>query len=122
MHLHQLGHAHEHSQVHIHEDNIDPVLSDDSVNHTHVSNAHLSSDDSHDSHHDQVMSESDVSPNGVVSKENPKAPLLALILVLILLLQIPSKSRQARFVTGKQRRCWRPHFTPPSRAPPVTLQ
>lgn len=111
LHVHLLGHDH-----HNHHDHQGQLLADD---HTHISIAHLSLDNSHSDYHDQVVYESDVCPDCLLTKISNKAPLTALLSILFILLLI-----------GVNRHTYELHrddnilfsywfyFTPPLRAPP----
>lgn len=111
LHVHSLGHDH-----HNHHDHQGQLLEGD---HTHISIAHLSLDNSHSDHHDQVIYESDACPDCLLTKIANKAPLAVLLSVLFILLLI-GIYRQ----TYERRRddifsfSYRFHFTPPLRAPP----
>jgi hypothetical protein len=112
-HVHTLDHDHYHDQ-HNHPDQL--TLDE----HNHISIAHLSADNSHSDHHDQVIYENDACPDCLLTKISSKVPLTALLVALFILL-----------LTGVYRLTYvrrrddiifflrRPHFTPPLRAPPV---
>ena len=111
LHVHSLGHDH-----HNHHDHEDSLLAGD---HTHVSTAHLSLDDSHGKYHDQVIYESKACPDCLLTKIFNNVPLTALLSVLFMLLLIGVYRR-----TDELRRddniifthCF--HLIPPLRAPP----
>ncbi|WP_455218554.1 hypothetical protein [Kaarinaea lacus] len=116
-HDHFHGHSQHHSQQHKHDSLPDQLIT---AEHTHISIAHLSVDSSHSSHHDRVIFESDACPDCLLTKISSKVPLAALLSVLFILLLFGIYRR-----TYERRRddnilyLFRPHFTPPLRAPPV---
>lgn len=112
LHVHDIGHDH-HDQ-HSHSDQITVI------EHNHVSIVHLSLDDSHGDHHDQVIYESDACPDCLLTKVFNNVPLAALISVLFILLLF-GISRRTFIRQGEEHKVqtrW-PHFTPLLRAPPV---
>ena len=114
LHVHALDHDHHQHDHHTHKNEL--LASD----HSHVSIAHLSLDNSHSDHHDKVIYESDACPDCLLTKVSSKLPLAALLAVLFTLLlmgvcRLAFVQRRDIFVFFS-RRC---HFTPPLRAPPV---
>ena len=109
MHVHDIGHDH-----HSHSDQITMV------EHSHVSIAHLSLDDSHGNHHDKVIYESDACPECLLTKVFNIIPLTGLISLLFILLLFGS-SRYTTIRQGNEHNIqtrWQ-HFTPLLRAPPL---
>ena len=115
LHVHSLEHHHSHGITHG-ADLIDAVLPDH--DHKDVALAHLSMDESHADHHQQVLSETDVSPDSVLSKLFGKLLLAALLLVL-LFTALLSKAHLGYCANASVSLFWRPHLVPPLRAPPV---
>lgn len=116
LHVHAVDHDHHQHHSHNH-DSLHEQLS--TVEHSHISIAHLSADTSHSNHHDQVIYESDACPDCLLTKISSKAPLAALLSVLFILLLTGTYRN-----TYERRRddnilfsCWL-YFTPPLRAPP----
>ena len=110
LHVHSLGHDH-----HNHHDHQGQLLVGD---HTHVSIAHLSLDNSHSDYHNQVIYESDACPDCLMTKFY-KAPLTALLIVLFILLLIGVyRHTLKRLCDGNALFLYRFHFAPPLRAPP----
>lgn len=111
LHVHSLSHEH-----HNHHDHQGQLSEGD---HTHISIAHLSLDNSHSDYHDQVIYESDACPDCLLTKISTKVPLTALVSVLFILLLIGvyrlayERRRDNNFLFS----CWF-YFTPPLRAPP----
>jgi len=115
LHVHVIDH--DHHQLHSH-DNL--LGQSSSVEHTHISIAHLSADSSHSNHHNQVIYESDACPDCLLTKISSKAPLAALLSVLFLLLLISVyRHTYERRREDNILRLFRFHFMPPLRAPPV---
>lgn len=112
LHVHPLSHNH-----HSHHDHQSPLLVGD---HSHISIAHLSLDNSHSNQHDQVIYESDACPDCLLTKISNKVPLTALLAVLFVLLLFGvyrhTYVHRRDVIVLFSRWC---HFTPPLRAPPV---
>ena len=113
LHAHPIGHDH-----HIHHDHNPDQFS--VTDHSHVSIAHLSLDDSHADHHDQVIYESDASPDCLLIKILDNIPLTALmsLLFVLLLFGICRNTYFRQWDKHNIRTRWS-HFTPLLRAPPV---
>jgi len=111
LHVHGLGH--DHDQRHSH-------TCPKAVEHPHLSEPHLSTDLSHDDYHDEVVSELDANPDGLLKKVSSTVLILALFaMVLTLLLsgfnQLISHRRRDNGVNLS----WRYLYSPPLRAPPL---
>lgn len=110
LHVHSLDHDQQHSHI----------ATEAAAEHSHLSEAHLSTDVSHSDHHDEVVSELDVSSHGLLKKVSSSVLTLALLVTMFALL-LPAFYRQ----TFHRRRDidtilpWRYHLSPPLRAPPL---
>lgn len=112
LHVHDL--THDHDQQHSHSP------TEEEVNHSHLSVAHLSSDISHVDHHEEVVTEIDTSQNGLLIKVSSSISLLALLATALTLL-LPSFNRYT-FHPRRENDTnipWRYHTSPPLRAPPL---
>ena len=116
LHVHSFGHDHDQQHSHIALE----VEVEVEVEHSHLSEAHLSTDVSHDDHHSEVVSELDANPNGLLKKVSSSALTLALFATVLTLLfpgfyqQIFHRRRdKAVFLP------WRYLLSPPLRAPPL---
>ncbi len=113
LHLHSLDHGQDKHLSHAH-------ATDEASDHTHLSKAHYAHDSSHDEHHDVVLSEVDVSPNGVLKKLSNNTLTLALFALLFTLLlsgslrQVVHRHRENRLAPLE-----RYLLSPPLRAPPL---
>lgn len=112
LHTHDLDHNHDQQHGH--------TPSEAAVEHSHLSEAHLSTDVSHDDHHDEMTSELDANPNGLLKKVSNSVLTLALLATVFILLfpgfyqQIFHRRRgKAIFIP------WRYLLSPPLRAPPL---
>ena len=111
LHVHNVGHDH---HTHHHPDALE--LDD----HQHVSIAHLSLDDSHSDHHDQLFYESNACPDCLLTKISNNVHSLA-VLALLFTLLLFGLCRHVYFSRRDSQptdRRW-PHFTPLLRAPPL---
>lgn len=112
LHVHELAHGHEQHRGHI--------AAAETLEHSHLSVAHLSSDISHSDHHQEVLSEIDASQDGIQVKMY-NGILLPAILAIFFTLILPGFYR----FTFHTRRAndkiipWRYHISPPLRAPPL---
>lgn len=115
LHVHLLDHSHNHGGLldHNHEEG--------EVNdHTHVAKLHFSHDASHDSHHDNVMSEVEISPEGVAKNLSVKLLTFALFAFLVTTLFF----NQCRLIVQRNQENTPLDFeryvvSPPLRAPPL---
>jgi len=113
LHLHTLDHSQDEHLNHSH-------AADEASDHAHLSKAHYAHDRSHDEHHDAVLSEVDVSPNGVLKKLSNNTLALALFAILFTLL-LPAPLRQVVHRHRESRLAPLEHYllSPPLRAPPL---
>lgn len=112
-HVHTLDHDHHHDDQN-HPDQLTVA------EHNHVSIAHLSADNSHSDHHDQVIYESDACPDCLLTKISSKAPFTVLLAALfILLLTGVCRHTYVRRQDDDITILRRSYFAPPLRAPPV---
>lgn len=112
LHVHDLNH--DHDQQHSHSP------AEGTVNHSHLSVAHLSSDTSHVDHHEEVVTEIDTSQDGLLIKVSSSISLLALLATVLTLL-LPGFNRYT-FLPRRENGTnipWRYHISPPLRAPPL---
>jgi len=111
LHVHSIDHDHDRQHSHITAEAV--------TEHSHLSEVHLSSNISHGDHHDEVVSEHDASPNGLLKKASSNVVMLALLATVLSLL-FPGFYQQ----TFHRRRDkdailpWRYLLSPPPRAPP----
>ena len=111
LHIHNFKHNH----VSQHEN----ILSEGFIEHSHVSKAHLSVDNTHLDQHNAVMSEVDISPDGLLKKMSGDVFTLFLLVSVLVLLLLSSYQYIFQF-----RRNDKPYFSsrflksPPLRAPP----
>jgi hypothetical protein len=116
LHVHDLGHGldRKHDLQHSHID------SEFVAEHAHLSEAHLSTDVSHGDHHDELVSELDASPDGLLKKVSTSVLTLALFAAVLALLfphfyQLTFLRRRDKDVILS----WRYLLSPPLRAPPL---
>lgn len=112
LHVHDLDHDHDQQHGHI--------PAEDTVEHSHLSVAHLSSDISHADHHEEVVSEIDASQDGLLIKLSSSISLLAILATVFTLLL--SGFYRYRFYLRRENDSnipWRYHMSPPLRAPPL---
>lgn len=111
LHVHNFDHDHDQRHGHI---------TAGAAEHSHLSEAHLSTDVSHGDHHDEVVSELDASPDGLLKKASSNVVVLALLATLFTLLlpgfyqQIFHRRRDKGAILPR-----RYHLFPPLRAPPL---
>ncbi|MCF6336458.1 MAG: hypothetical protein L3J84_00695 [Gammaproteobacteria bacterium] len=114
LHVHNLDHGHNNHLINDHtHDAIDKA-----ANHSYLSKAHFTHDTSHD-HHGSVVSEVDISPDGVLKNTNNSVFSIALFALFFTLIT---------FISSRQlvQRCRESKLTlhsdyllsPPLRAPP----
>ena len=114
LHAHDLGHGDEHhsSDGHIH-------AIEATGDHGYLSKVHFAHDTSHSEHHDDVVSEIDISPDGLLKNTNNSVfaiMLFALFFILMVLIssrQLIQRCRESQLIL---RSCQ--IFSPPLRAPP----
>lgn len=112
LHVHSFGH--DHDQRHSH------IALEVEVEHSHLSEVHLSTDVSDDDHHDEAVSELDLSPSGLLKKVSNSVLTLALLATVLTLLfpgfyqQIVHRRRDKDVFLP-----WRYLLSPPLRAPPL---
>ena len=110
-------------KLHVHSFDHDPHQNHHSIDnlndHSHLSEAHLSIDISHEDHHDEVTSEIDACPDCILKQASGNVLVLAL-LVMALTLFLPGLSRYIfHRHHGVVSIPWRHHLFPPLRAPPL---
>lgn len=111
---------HVHSIDHDHDQQHSYITAKGVTEHSHLSEVHLSSDISHGGHHDEVVSEFDASPDGLLKKFSSNVVMLALLATVHSLLSLGFYKQ-----TFHRRRDegailpWRYLFSPPPRAPPL---
>lgn len=114
LHVHSFGQEHDHDQQYSH------IAAEAVAEHSHLSEAHLSTDISHGDHHDEVVSELDASPDGLLKKVSSNILTLALLATVFILL-LPTFYQQT-FHRRRDKNSflpWRYLFSPPLRAPPL---
>lgn len=112
IHSHNLDH--DHFQKHGHNS------IENTAEHSHLAKAHLSTDISHADHHDEVVSETDVSPNALLKNISSQVLTLAL-LVTALTLHFPKFYQYLSYRRHNDdiRLLRRYQHSPPLRAPPL---
>ena len=113
LHVHLLDHSHSDFHDHSHADGEDD-------NHVHVTKFHLSHDASHHDHHDHVVSEIEISPEGV--SKNLSAKFLVIALFALLLTTIFFNQRHIIVSRNRENALLdfgRYAISPPLRAPPL---
>ena len=113
LHVHSLDHASKQNHTHNH------MVFEDTASHSHLSIAHYSTDLSHSDYHDEVVSEMDASPHGLLEKVSNSVRTLALLAVFLTLfcLYFYRNLLYKRLLNGTVIH-WRYLFSPPLRAPP----
>jgi len=109
--------------LHVHSFDHDPLQNHHSIadlnDHSHLSEAHLSVDFSHNDHHDKVTSEIDASPDCILKQVSANVTVIALLaMALTLLLSGLCRNtflRYCRYVALSRRY----HLFPSLRAPPL---
>ncbi len=115
LHAHPLDHGHGESVAHAHHH-----AGDGAGDHTHLSRAHYAHDSSHDDFHDDVVSDIDVTPDGILKNLSGSTLVLALfVLFLLLPLSLPLLRVVQRPGEGKPSLPGRYVLSPPLRAPPL---
>ncbi len=112
LHVHNLDHGHDGHLQHTH-------TTDEGGAHTRLSKAHYAHDRSHAEYHDNIVSEVEVAPEGVLKSLSSKILTLALLAILFTLL-LPAPSRQLPHRRRESRLTLHRHhlLSPPLRAPP----
>ncbi|MEN8180010.1 MAG: hypothetical protein ABFS39_15520 [Pseudomonadota bacterium] len=111
LHVHSIDH--DHDQRHGH-------MTTEAAEHSHLSEAHLSSDVSHGDHHDEVVSELDASPDGLLKKVSSNVFMLALLATVFSLLLLGFYQHAFHRRSDNDAILpWRYLLSPPSRAPPL---
>jgi len=113
LHVHSLDHGHDDHQGHAH-------AIDEADGHSHLSKAHFTHDTSHDDHHNGVISEIDISSDGVLKKASSSIFAIALIVFLFALLVL---TPSLQLIVGRwhERKLFSYRYyslSPPLRAPP----
>ena len=112
LHVHNLDHGHDEYIGHAH-------AADQASDRSRLSKAHYAHDRSHDDHHNGVVSEVDVTPDGVLKNLSGNTLTLALFALLFtLLLSAPSLQVVHRYRESKPILYGRYLLSPPLRAPP----
>ena len=112
IHSHNLDHDHFQEHGHNSIENI--------AEHSHIAKAHLSTDISHADHHDEVVSETDASPNALL--KNISSQVLTLTLLVTTFLLLSPKFYQYLSYRRRNDDIWLPRryqYSPPLRAPPL---
>jgi hypothetical protein len=119
LHVHSLDHDHDHHHGHANLSVTEENLHIENK-HTHLSIAHLSTDDSHIDHHDEVISESDACPDCLLTKIAAKTPFMALLAILftLVLSELFRYTLNRRVDEDEPVPSRRYHLTPVLRAPP----
>ena len=112
LHVHDLDHSHSH-----HQQVIDEAEHHD---HHHINNLHFAIDGSHADHHDESVTEIDITPNGIVKLVISQMLIAFALIFFLLILPIRSNilgrlhvGNEASFVRSL---CYL--LSPPLRAPP----
>lgn len=114
LHVHDLDHHHQQNQQHSH------TVAEVDAEHSHFSIAHLSTDTSHIDHHDELVSELDVSPDSLLQKiSNSVLPLVLFSFVIILFFAVFFRPIAYLYQGNTASSPWRYLFSPPQRAPPL---
>ncbi|MCK5649430.1 MAG: hypothetical protein KAI22_11180 [Gammaproteobacteria bacterium] len=109
--------------LHVHTFDHEQEYSHDStevaIEHIHLTEAHLSTDISHGDEHDQIMSEVDVSQDGLMKKVSSNLIMLALFTIVLTILTSHFYLRIFyRYRDNDAAIPWRYLLSPPLRAPP----
>ena len=112
LHVHNLDH--DHGQQH------NQTLAEGTLEHSHLSVAHISSDVSHDDHHEKVVTEIAVSQESLLIKASCVISLLALLATaftffLLVFYRYTFHSHREHDANIP----WRYYISPPLRAPPL---
>ncbi|MDX2502974.1 MAG: hypothetical protein QNL62_00655 [Gammaproteobacteria bacterium] len=90
------------------------------IEHLHLTDAHLATDISHGNDHDQIMSEVDISQDGLVKKVSSNPIMLALFVIVLTILASHFYLRIFyRYLDKDAAIPWRYLISPPLRAPPL---
>ncbi len=114
LHVHDLDHRHHHGQIH---------AIDGAGDHAHLSKAHFAHDTSHGDHHNDVISEVDISPDGVLKNTNKNAnnsPFTLALFIFFFTLAIFVASRRLIQRCREGKLTFHQYYvlSPPLRAPP----
>ena len=109
--------------LHVHSFDHDPLQNHHSIgdlnDHSHLSEAHLSVDFSHNDHHDQVTSEIDATPDCIFKQLSANVAVIAL-LAMVLMLLLPALCRNTFLRHSRDAGLPRRYLLfPPLRAPPL---
>ncbi len=110
LHVHDLDHGHHHGHTH---------AIDGAGGHAHLSKAHFAHDTSHGDHHNGVISEVDISPDGVLKNANNSPFTIALFIFFFTLLifvssrRLIQRCRESKLILHEYY-----VLSPPLRAPP----
>jgi len=124
LHFHQLDHGHDDSHRHSHSHSIvDSDIADASFaqnsDHSHLSDVHYAHDSSHNDHHNGVVSEVNITPDGLLKSANHHVLTLALFAFLVSLMvfgfsrQCVQRCRESTLILRSFS-----FLSPPLRAPP----
>ncbi len=111
LHVHNLDHEHDNHHSH---------SIDEAGDHSHLSKAHFAHDTSHNEQHDGVVSEVDISPNGLLKNTHNNifaVALFALFFTLMIFVssrQFIQRSRESKLILHRYY-----VLSPPLRAPPL---
>ena len=110
---------HVHNSDHEHNDQPNGHLINEAGSHEHLSKAHFISATSHDDHHDDLLSEIDISPDGLLKNFNSNAFAIAFF-ALFFTLMIFASSRQLVQRCRESKLILQSYYllSPPLRAPP----
>ncbi len=104
--------------VKLHSHDIQPHHSAEASNHAHLSKAHFAHDSSH-KHHNSVVFEVDITPDGVLKSLNNNVFVIALFTLFFTLMafissrQLVQRCRESKLILHRYYL-----FSPPLRAPP----
>jgi len=125
LHVHSFGQEHDHVINQQHD--YDHTVAEAKAKHAHLSKIHLTTDISHIDHHDEVLSELDVNPEGFLNKSflnkisNDNLLLAVLVTLFALLLIGFYRQRLSRYQDKNMIFLKQYLFFPPLRAPPPPL-
>lgn len=114
LHVHTIDHENHQQQNSI------STQVDSAAQHSHLSDAHLATNTSHGDHHDEFISELDVSPDGFLKKLSSNIFILALIATIVMLLLQAIGSQLCRRRDNNHATVTSRYLlSPPLRAPPL---
>lgn len=111
LHVHSIDHDHDQRHSHIAAEAV--------AEHSHLSEAHFAGDVSHSDHHDELVSELDASPDGLLKNVFSNVVILALFATVLVLIIAFYQQTFHRFRNKDTFLTWRYLFSPPPRAPPL---